>query len=236
MNPGVAGVPVITLSRSLQSPPTPSFHQSLRKRLSISCSRDSSYSDHRRYLPGASISKLLLLVAWSSESRFPQSALGRTLGLWFTTDHLPYRNCSGEGFGCILHFISQGPPVLPFYPFLAEGSPTKIDYRKKGTRILTSAGGPCSENNNIHSRTGPNSNHGFLRFLSESFPCHVRAGQVARRKAAVKATTPTIRDANVAEALWARASLKRTPSMSLGLVPCWFPFARKHAGAQGMWD
>ena len=30
-----------------------------------------------------------------------------------------------------------GPPVMPFYPFLGEGSPTKIDYRKKGTLILT---------------------------------------------------------------------------------------------------
>ena len=26
---------------------------------------------------------------------------------------------------------------MPFYPFLGEGSPTKIDYRKKGTLILT---------------------------------------------------------------------------------------------------
>ena len=26
-----------------------------------------------------------------------------------------------------------GPRLLPFYPFLGEGSPTKIDYRKKGT-------------------------------------------------------------------------------------------------------
>ena len=24
-----------------------------------------------------------------------------------------------------------GPPVVPFYPFLGEGSPAKIDYRKK---------------------------------------------------------------------------------------------------------
>ena len=31
-----------------------------------------------------------------------------------------------------------GPPVVPFYPFLGEGSPTKIDYRKVGTLILTS--------------------------------------------------------------------------------------------------
>ena len=27
---------------------------------------------------------------------------------------------------------------MPFYPFLGEGSPTKIDYIKKGTLILTS--------------------------------------------------------------------------------------------------
>ena len=32
-----------------------------------------------------------------------------------------------------------GPPVVPFYPFLGEGSPTKIDYRKTvGTLMLTS--------------------------------------------------------------------------------------------------
>ena len=31
-----------------------------------------------------------------------------------------------------------GPAVVPFYPFLGEGSPTKIDYREKGTPILTS--------------------------------------------------------------------------------------------------
>ena len=32
-----------------------------------------------------------------------------------------------------------GPPVVPFLtPFLREGSPTKTDYRKKGTLVLTS--------------------------------------------------------------------------------------------------
>ena len=31
-----------------------------------------------------------------------------------------------------------GPPVVPFYLFLGEGCPTKIDYRKKFTLILTS--------------------------------------------------------------------------------------------------
>ena len=34
-----------------------------------------------------------------------------------------------------------GLPV-PFYRFLGEGSHTKIDYRKMGTLILTSTGGP----------------------------------------------------------------------------------------------
>ena len=27
---------------------------------------------------------------------------------------------------------------MPFYPFLGEGSPTKINYRRKGTLILNS--------------------------------------------------------------------------------------------------
>ena len=31
-----------------------------------------------------------------------------------------------------------GSPVVRFYPFSGEGSPTKIDYREKGTLILTS--------------------------------------------------------------------------------------------------
>ena len=34
--------------------------------------------------------------------------------------------------------LCLGPPVVPFYPFLVEGSPTKIDYRQQGTLILTS--------------------------------------------------------------------------------------------------
>ena len=31
-----------------------------------------------------------------------------------------------------------GSPVVPFYPFWEEGSPTKIDYSKKGALIQTS--------------------------------------------------------------------------------------------------
>ena len=41
---------------------------------------------------------------------------------------------SGTWFGS----FSVGPPVVPFSPFLGERSPTKIDYRKKGTLMLTS--------------------------------------------------------------------------------------------------
>ena len=39
---------------------------------------------------------------------------------------------------CSRENVSLGPPVVPFYPFLGEGSSTKIDYLKKGTLILTS--------------------------------------------------------------------------------------------------
>ena len=34
--------------------------------------------------------------------------------------------------------VCLGPPVVPIYPLLGEGSPTKINYRRKGTLILTS--------------------------------------------------------------------------------------------------
>ena len=42
------------------------------------------------------------------------------------------------GFEPILSIFQLGPPAVPFYPFLGEGYPTKIDYIKKGTLILTS--------------------------------------------------------------------------------------------------
>ena len=35
------------------------------------------------------------------------------------------------GFALNLNQPLLGPPVVPFYPFLGEGSPTKIDYRKR---------------------------------------------------------------------------------------------------------
>ena len=39
--------------------------------------------------------------------------------------------------------IYLGPPVVPFYPFWGEGSPTKIDHTKKGYPYSSlSTGGP----------------------------------------------------------------------------------------------
>ena len=45
---------------------------------------------------------------------------------------------------CLQEKLKLGPPVVPFYPFLGEGSPTKLDYRTKvGTlNPNLSTGGP----------------------------------------------------------------------------------------------
>ena len=48
----------------------------------------------------------------------------------------------GFGFG-FESFPGLGPPVVPFHPFLGEGSPTKIDYRKSWCPYSKlSTGGP----------------------------------------------------------------------------------------------
>ena len=45
--------------------------------------------------------------------------------------------CAGRlGVVCATPPVTLGPPVVPFYPFLGEGPPTKN--RRKGTLILTS--------------------------------------------------------------------------------------------------
>ena len=46
--------------------------------------------------------------------------------------------------GRLIKLALLGPSVVPFYPCLGEGSPTKIDDRKKGTILtsLLSTGGP----------------------------------------------------------------------------------------------
>ena len=49
----------------------------------------------------------------------------------------PEANISARGFDLIIGLVKTGSfallglPVVPFYPFLGEGSPTKIDYGKK---------------------------------------------------------------------------------------------------------
>ena len=73
---------------------------------------------------------------------FPRRVKTASCHLWC---FLP---CSGDvykvevpGAGCSESTRSPvvGPPVVPFFsPFLGEGSHTKIDYRKKGTLVLTS--------------------------------------------------------------------------------------------------
>ena len=59
------------------------------------------------------------------------------------------RGSLGCGWLCSkLGLPDLGPPVVPFYPSLGEGSPTKIDYREKGC--------PCS-----NLSTGEPSDHGY---------------------------------------------------------------------------
>ena len=53
------------------------------------------------------------------------------------------KHISGDGQETNREVVQQwcnllGPPVVPFYTFLGEGSPTKVDYRQKGTLILAS--------------------------------------------------------------------------------------------------
>ena len=53
---------------------------------------------------------------------------------------------------------------MPCYPFLGEGSPTKIDYRKKGTLILTSLLEDLDKVS-IHSETAYLGPHGFSSLI-----------------------------------------------------------------------
>ena len=45
---------------------------------------------------------------------------------------------NGKGLTPRSMVVSSRPPSSALLPFVGEGSPTKIDYRKKGTLILTS--------------------------------------------------------------------------------------------------
>ena len=60
---------------------------------------------------------------------FPEELIGQ--------GYVPWSRDLFTGVG--LKEDQLGPPVVPFLTlFMGEGSPTKIDYRKKGALILTS--------------------------------------------------------------------------------------------------
>ena len=44
---------------------------------------------------------------------------------------------------------------MPFFPFLGEGSPTKIDYRKTGTLILSSQSSLLEDLGKDENQKGP---------------------------------------------------------------------------------
>ena len=53
---------------------------------------------------------------------------------WVNSNH--YVHVLKWRFIYIYIYIHLGLPVVPSYPFLREGSPTKIDYRKKGDTLI----------------------------------------------------------------------------------------------------
>ena len=71
-------------------------------------------------------------VALEPDSGFPGCVLpNKTMcpvGSMATAGEIP-QNWQHVPLFCMFQWL--GPPVVPFYPFLGEGSPTKIDYRKK---------------------------------------------------------------------------------------------------------
>ena len=69
------------------------------------------------------------LNGWEKGAYFPRPDAGS-----FVAKKAAVRSLDKRHIELIL-----GPPVVPFLtPFLGEGSPTKVDYRKLGTLILTS--------------------------------------------------------------------------------------------------
>ena len=71
-------------------------------------------------------SRCLLWEEWPAVR--PRSFDVRSISLW------PLRHKLAES----LPKSRLGPPVVPFYPFLGEGSPTRINDRKQGYPFLTS--------------------------------------------------------------------------------------------------
>ena len=71
------------------------------------------------------------MVDWGIEIMGTQGTAG--LNSWLRNQWCPPGETNWHSF------VGLGPPVVPFYPLLlGEGSPTKMDYRKKGTLILSS--------------------------------------------------------------------------------------------------
>ena len=73
------------------------------------------------------------LIKWSGfeEDRIVEDSAWLFLHFLFWT--FKGGNSVGHRESCL------GPPVVPFYPFPGEGSPTEIDYRKKGALIAALA-------------------------------------------------------------------------------------------------
>ena len=66
-------------------------------------------------------------------------ALERTAtGITTNPDHFAMFEGIASMGRCHLQVVRLGPAVVPCYLSLGEGSPTKIDYRKRSALILTS--------------------------------------------------------------------------------------------------
>ena len=79
--------------------------------------------------------------SWTVDLHF---ARGR-IWLWRTSKRINSNPSLGRTFVLVMSMgpevLAQtclGPPVVPFYPFLGEGSPPKIDYWTKDALVLTS--------------------------------------------------------------------------------------------------
>ena len=109
-----------------------------------------------RILVGHGIQWVFQTGGMNHEPACPQGKSGFPIASFFVWSRESYHNPSASSVFNKLHrargfvffwelvslacgLISGLDPVVPFYPILGEGSPTKIDYRKKsGTLILTS--------------------------------------------------------------------------------------------------
>ena len=77
--------------------------------------------------------------------------------------------------------------VQGFYPFLGEGSPTKIDFRKKGTLIVSFLLEDLAANKLTHL----NPSEGFCRVLGEERALHTPYQPAPQSRKRVKLENPT---------------------------------------------